>query len=118
MDRHVVCKTGDLELGETRLVKVGSTSALLIHSSSNSFYAIRNSCPHQGADLAYGRLTGTVLPSDNVGEYPYGRNQEIIRCPWHAFEFDITTGYCMFGEKLRVKTYKVTVEGNDVVVHR
>jgi nitrite reductase/ring-hydroxylating ferredoxin subunit len=117
-EKHIVCKVNDLAPGEKKVVKLGSTTALLIRSAEDSFYAIRNSCPHQGADLSYGRLMGTVLPSQSHGEYPYGRDYEILRCPWHGFEFDVTTGYCLFGEKLRVKTYKVTVEGEDLVIHR
>jgi 3-phenylpropionate/trans-cinnamate dioxygenase ferredoxin subunit len=34
-----------------------------------------------------------------------------VRCPWHGWEFDITTGLSVFNPlRLRVKTYKVTVE--------
>jgi nitrite reductase/ring-hydroxylating ferredoxin subunit len=34
-----------------------------------------------------------------------------VRCPWHGWEFDITTGQSVFNpHKMRVKTYAVTVE--------
>lgn len=117
-EKHIVCKINDLAPGEKKTVNLGGTTALLVRSAEDSFHAIRNSCPHQGADLSYGLLMGTVLPTDRHGEYPYGREREILRCPWHGFEFDVTNGKCLFGENLRVKTYRVAVEGEDVIVYR
>lgn len=55
-------------------------------------------------------ITGTSLPSQ-VGEYVWAREGEIIRCPWHAWEFDILTGRSIFNpHKCRVKSYEVSVE--------
>ena len=50
------------------------------------------------------------MPS-KPGEYIWARDGEIVRCPWHGWEFDITTGRSIFNpHKMRVKTYEVTVE--------
>ncbi|MGN6564337.1 MAG: Rieske (2Fe-2S) protein, partial [Thermomicrobiales bacterium] len=38
-------------------------------------------------------------------------------CPWHLWEFDITTGHCLVDPKMRVKTYPVTIEEGMVVVY-
>jgi nitrite reductase/ring-hydroxylating ferredoxin subunit len=38
------------------------------------------------------------------------RDGEILRCPWHHWEFDIVTGRTLFPSRQRVATYKVTVE--------
>ncbi len=74
------------------------------------FYALRNRCPHQGAPLCLGRVKGTTLSSKPY-EYVYGRDQEIIQCPWHGWEFEIATGRTNFNpHRMRVKTYEVTVE--------
>jgi 3-phenylpropionate/trans-cinnamate dioxygenase ferredoxin subunit len=55
-------------------------------------------------------VTGTTLPSE-PGEYIWAREGEILRCPWHGWEFDITNGRSVFNpHRTRVKTYKVTVE--------
>ena len=49
--------------------------------------------------------------SSHPDEYLYGREGEILRCPWHGWEFDITNGKSIFNpHKYRVKTYEVTVE--------
>ena len=51
------------------------------------------------------------------GEYAWAREGEILRCPWHGWEFDITTGRSVFNpHKTRVKTYEVTVEADDEAV--
>jgi 3-phenylpropionate/trans-cinnamate dioxygenase ferredoxin subunit len=60
--------------------------------------------------LCLGRIKGTILPGAPY-EYVYGRDQEIIRCPWHGWEFEIATGRTYFNpHRIRVRTYEVTVE--------
>src|SRR6266566_776334 len=54
------------------------------------FYALKNSCPHQAARVCLGRVVGTTLPGD-VYQFNYGQEGRILRCPWHSWEYDITT---------------------------
>jgi 3-phenylpropionate/trans-cinnamate dioxygenase ferredoxin subunit len=45
------------------------------------------------------------------GDYTYTRRGEILRCPWHGWEFDIKTGQSWFDpQRTRVRTYPVAVE--------
>ena len=75
-----------------------------------AFYALRNSCPHQAAPLCRGAIKGMTLPCQ-PGEYVWAREGEILRCPWHGWEFDIMTGRSIFNpHRTRVKAYDVTVE--------
>ena len=106
----------DMRPGEMRTVSIGRRAVILCCTGPGAFRAISGLCPHQGADLAKGTLQGTTLPSE-AGHYLYGRQHEIVRCPWHAFEFDVVSGLSLFGEEdLRVKTYPVVVEDGDVVI--
>ena len=65
--------------------------AIVVFNLGGEFFALNNRCPHRGGSLCQGNLTGLVQ-SDEPGEYNYIRRGEIIRCPWHAWEFDIRTG--------------------------
>lgn len=45
------------------------------------------------------------------GEYIWSREGEILRCPWHGWEFDITTGRSIHNpRKTLVRTYDVSIE--------
>ena len=51
-----------------------------------------------------------ALPS-RPGEYAYNEAKDILRCPWHGWEFDIKTGQSVFNpHRMRVKSYDVKVE--------
>jgi 3-phenylpropionate/trans-cinnamate dioxygenase ferredoxin subunit len=80
-------------------------------------FAVRNSCPHQAAPLCQGQVTGTLLPSA-PGEYCWGLDGRILRCPWHGWEFDLATGRGLYDPtgRERVATYEVRVEGDVVVL--
>jgi 3-phenylpropionate/trans-cinnamate dioxygenase ferredoxin subunit len=74
------------------------------------FYAVRNSCPHQGAELCRGRMVGLAIAS-RPGEIRYEREGEILRCPWHGWEFDLATGRSVVDpHRTRVKSYPVEIE--------
>jgi len=104
-----VCSAAELPVGAVKIVQVG-TKSVGVFNVHGRYYAIRNSCPHQFAPLCKGRITGTTVPS-RVDEYVWAKDGEIVRCPWHGWEFDITTGRSIFNpHKVRVKTYDVTVE--------
>ena len=42
---------------------------------------------------------------------------EILKCAWHNWEFDLKTGVALYDPALRVKTYRVTVEQDEVVLY-
>jgi 3-phenylpropionate/trans-cinnamate dioxygenase ferredoxin subunit len=50
------------------------------------------------------------LAPSGVGQYLFSRPGELLRCPWHGWEFAIQTGQSWFDPgKLRVRSYEVTV---------
>jgi nitrite reductase (NADH) small subunit len=78
--------------------------------------AFRNVCPHSGAPVCRGTVAGTTLPS-RVYEYEYGRDGEILQCPWHGWEFDLLTGrHLVEGSRARLRQYPVEVHGEHVYV--
>ena len=112
MGRHVVARVSELPPGQRKVVEAEGRS-IGVFNVHGQFYALRNSCPHQAAPLCRGEIKGMAMPG-KPGEYAWTREGEILRCPWHGWEFDITTGRSIFNpHKTRVKTYKVTVEADD-----
>lgn len=109
MERCVVARLFDFPPGTRKIVTVGGRS-IGVFNIRGHFYALRNRCPHQGAPLCTGRIKGTTLAGKPY-EYLYGKEDEIIQCPWHGWEFEIETGRTYFNpQRMRVKTYDVTVE--------
>lgn len=98
----------ELPEGERKLITVGKRS-IGVFNNGNGYYALLNKCPHQFAPLCQGRISGTTSPGA-VGEFNWEREGEIIRCPWHGWEFDLTNGQSVFNpHRCRVKAYKVLV---------
>jgi len=91
------------------IIQVGRQS-IGVFNVDGEFFALRNHCPHQGAPLCLGMISGTTLPGKPY-EYEYGRENEIITCPWHGWEFELATGASVFNpHRVRVRSYAVTVE--------
>jgi nitrite reductase/ring-hydroxylating ferredoxin subunit len=109
MTRHVVAKVGEIAPGQRRIVTVGGRRIGVFHSHGE-YFALLDRCPHQGASLCSGMLMG-LIDSSGPGEYRMTRPAEMLRCPWHGWEFDIRTGQSWCDPtKLRVKTYPASVE--------
>jgi len=107
--RHVVGRVSEIGPGERKIVEAEGRS-IGVFNVSGSYYALRNSCPHQAAPLCRGSIKGMTMPG-KPGEYVWAREGEILRCPWHGWEFDILTGRSIFNpHRMRVKAYDVTVE--------
>jgi nitrite reductase/ring-hydroxylating ferredoxin subunit len=116
MSTHVVARASELPPGGSKIVHVAGRS-IGVFNIKGSYYALRNRCPHMGAPLCLGSIQGTLEPSA-PGQYLYGHEDRILRCPWHGWEFDVTTGNSVFNpNQTRVKAYDVTVEAFDVSVH-
>ena len=115
MSRHVVAPTSEIPQGGRKLFHVKGRP-IAIFNIGNEFFGLLDRCPHQGGSLSAGIITG-LLQSPEPGKYSYTRKGEIVRCPWHGWEFDIRTGqsYC---DPARIKTraYPVSTEPGTTVV--
>jgi len=109
MPTYIVATVDEIPPGGRKVIEVAGRS-IGVFNLGGEFFAIRNSCPHQGGPLCNGRLSGFLI-ADKPGEYHYSRRGEILRCPWHGWEFDLKTGQSWFDPaKTRVRSYKVSVE--------
>jgi nitrite reductase (NADH) small subunit len=86
-------------------------------SVGDEFYAIHDRCPHMGASMCTGSLDGTFVPA-GPHELVYGKEDRVIRCPWHGWEFDLATGRSLLEpERVGLRTYRVTQKEGQVVLH-
>ena len=63
-----------------------------------------------------------IYPATNLGpgratQQEQQRAGEILKCAWHNWEFDLKTGRALYDPAMRVKTYRVTVEQEHVVLY-
>jgi len=114
MNKYIVAHKSEIPIGSRKIVRVNNRE-IGIFNVNGQYYALKNACPHQEASLCKGEVTGTFLLS-NVNEYEYGREGEIVKCPWHKWEFDIKTGQALFDSCLKVATYEITEEADNIVV--
>jgi len=75
----------------------GKTIALA--NVEGKLYAIDNTCLHRGGPLGQGELEGKV-----------------VTCPWHGWQYDVTTGKVAVNPAVGVTTYVVEIRGDDVFV--
>ena len=107
--RHVVAAVDEIPPGGRKLVEVAGRR-VVVFNLDGEFFALGDRCPHQGGSLAAGCVTGRVS-SPGPGEYSYSRRGEMVRCPWHYWEFDIRTGRSRFDpNRVKTRRYEARVE--------
>lgn len=97
--RIIIANTNDLREGEMKSFEVGENK-VLISQIGGKFYALGALCPHYGADLADGVLSG-----------------ERIVCPWHHAAYNAKTGDLEEPPSLdALPRYDLEVEGANIVL--
>lgn len=86
-----VAAVGEIPLGSIRAFSIGRREVAVFHTDGE-FFALENSCPHQGGPLADGWLEGAT-----------------VTCPWHAWCFDLRTGSLTLGGFARVDRFEVRI---------
>ena len=111
---HPVATVEEIPPGGRKILKVKGR-AFAVFNVDGTYYALKNVCVHQGARVCLGKVSGTTLPS-RVYEFKYGLEGRILRCPWHGWEYDISTGRSLLDPKVGVVKYPVTVKDGQVYV--
>ena len=93
-----VASEGDIPDGGCLQVEVGGEPVALFNIAGK-IRAIHNTCVHRGGPLAEG-----------------GVNGDLVTCPWHGWQYDVTSGQCRTNPAVSVKTYEAKVEGGEFLV--
>ena len=95
-----------IRIAATDLVPPGSAVELIaegrvvaLFNVDGTYHALDGVCPHAGGPLGNGTLEGCI-----------------ITCPWHGWQFDVTTGQHCLTETIRHTSFPGIVEGDDVFV--
>jgi len=112
--RYPVATADEIPSGGRKLVTVEGRS-IGVFNVDGEYFAVRNRCPHEGGPLCAGPTTMHVV-SERPGHYEWTRAGEILRCPWHGWEFDLRTGECWFDPTgVRVRRYEVGVSPGSAI---
>ena len=93
-----VAKTADIPAGTGKAVEVGG-KMIAVFNCDGTFYAVDNVCKHRGGPLGEGSLAGTT-----------------VTCPWHGWQYDVTSGACQMDPSIAVQQFDVKVEGDDLLI--
>lgn len=88
---HDIAASEDIREGEMTPCRIGRSTIIVTRLPCGSLRAISGRCPHMGAQLQYGCITGMAEGPEH-GKIEMARANEVLRCPWHGFEFDLRTG--------------------------
>ncbi len=66
---------------------------------AGKFYAINDVCVHRGGPLGEGELEANV-----------------VTCPWHGWQYDVTTGKVTQNPNMGVACYATEVRGDEIFV--
>ncbi|HEY7968010.1 MAG TPA: Rieske 2Fe-2S domain-containing protein [Solirubrobacteraceae bacterium] len=110
----VVAPLEDFPPDTRKLVRVGGRE-IGVFRVGDSFYAVRNRCPHQGAPLCIGRVFSRIV-SAQPGEFELAGGPPLLVCPWHGWQYDVATGQSYSPGDPRVKSYGVSVESGSELV--
>jgi nitrite reductase/ring-hydroxylating ferredoxin subunit len=73
--------------------------AIAVFNVAGAVYAIDNACRHGGGPLGEGPLEG-----------------DVVSCPWHHWEYNVRTGELTTNPAVKLATYPVQVEGDEIKV--
>ena len=93
-----VAKKADIPAGSGKTVQLDG-KPVAIFNVEGAFYAIDDTCLHRGGTLGGGTLDGSI-----------------VTCPRHGWQYDVKTGVHTTNPEVKVKTYEVKIDGEDVLV--
>lgn len=114
-EKLFVCRESEIPEGRALIARVRNHS-VGVFRLADGVHALLNLCPHRGAALCEGLVSGTTAPAEGF-EFRYARAGEILRCAWHGWEFDIRTGQSLVDPRVKARRFPVSVEGGEVFVH-
>lgn len=96
-ETRVACSTDDVSEGSPEVTEIGGTEIAIFYAEGE-YFAVANTCPHQGGPLGAGKV-----------------EDKCVYCPWHGWQFDLESGEHVHGKET-APTFDVHVEDGNVHV--
>lgn len=91
-----------------------------IFKIDDEYYGVPNWCPHQNGPLCSGQMTGrteATFDRDTLTLDVHWRDEgEVVSCPWHGWQYNVTTGECISRKGSSLPTYDVRAENGEIIV--
>ena len=109
----VVCAAAELAPGGLVAATVDGRPVVVVRTRAGELHAWVDRCLHQGARLSGGRLLAATEGED-VGNYRLAADTEVLKCPWHGYEYDVRSGCGLFDRRRRLR--RVAVDERDGMI--
>lgn len=76
---------------------VAEGRVVAVFNVDGAFYALDGLCPHAGGPLGTGTVRGNI-----------------VTCPWHGWQFDVTTGKHCLTQNIKANSFPVSIEEETV----
>ena len=114
-----VAKAAEFADGDRRIVAHNGTE-IGVFNWQGSYYAYENLCIHQGGPACEGvimhKVEDVLGPDRTWHGQRFSATEAHFVCPWHGYEYDISTGECAADRRLKLKSFPVVRRGEDVYV--
>lgn len=116
---YPVAAADELSNGDHLVVELEGREIGVFHIDGE-YFAYTNWCAHHGGPVCEGALDGTTDATYDRERLEttleWVKEGKILRCPWHAWEFDVTTGDCMHTDRYRLIEHDVDIEDGTIVI--
>ena len=96
---HYLCLKSEILEGRSKVFSISDNEGLkqdvAVFNIGGRFYAISNTCAHEGGPLSQGILENTI-----------------VTCPWHGWQYDVRDGKSPHPGGDSVKSFKIKVIGD------
>jgi nitrite reductase (NADH) small subunit len=116
----LVCKEAELPDGSVRIIQATPNEEIGVYCHKGQYFAYRNRCVHQGGPVCEGeivpRVEDVLGPDKTWLGHRFVEDDYHIVCPWHAYEFELTSGVCAADPKIRLKRFEVATRDGEIYV--
>ncbi|WIV65900.1 Rieske (2Fe-2S) protein [Natrialbaceae archaeon AArc-T1-2] len=119
MSEYEVASVDDVDDGERVTIQLEGRE-ISVFNLDGEYKAYNNWCAHQAGPACEGNVTGTTeVEYDRETtelELNYCREGEILNCPWHGWEYDLTSGECLSRQGVKLPEYPTEVRDGTIYV--